>query len=346
MNSSASRKHASTADARHTASAQPPTTTFEQLQIARDILRQNATALQQLSTKLPADFGAAVDLVARCAGCVIVTGVGKAGWIGQKLSATFASTGTRSHFLHPAEAIHGDLGRVGSQDIVLVLSNSGETTEIVTLLPSFQKLGTPVVALTAATTSTLAVASDVVLEYGKTSEACHLGLAPSTTTMLMLAIGDALALVVSRLKEFQATDFAQFHPGGSLGRRLALVEQTMRPLDSCRTALENEPVRDIYIRYSGKDRRAGVVLVVDGKGLLSGIFTDSDLAKILERQQDSLLDQPIGQVMTKSPVTIPAGSRTSLAIETFACRNLSELPVIDKLGRPLGLIDITDVVAG
>lgn len=320
-------------------------TTFEQLRIAKDVIQSESAAIERLADKIPDDFCDAVQLLLQCTGSVIVTGVGKAGWIGQKISASLASTGTRSHFLHPAESIHGDLGRIGPHDVILVFSNSGETSEIVKILPSLDKFGTPIVSITAQTNSTLASHSTAVLNYGKTPEACHLGLAPTTSTILMLAMGDALTLVVSRLHNFKSTDFAKFHPGGSLGKRLSDVEDVMRPIDECRVARQTETVREVYIRFGGATRRAGVVLVADDEQKLVGIFTDSDLARMLERQQDSLFDLPIANVMTRSPVTVAAGSKTMVAIETLACRNLSELPVIDRHGRPVGLIDITDVVS-
>ena len=319
-------------------------TQLEQLQIARDVVRHEGEALLRLANHIPDDFHEAVQLVAKCAGAVIVTGMGKAGWIGQKISASFASTGTRSHFLHPAEAFHGDLGRVGPDDLVLALSNSGETSELLQIIPSLQNFSTPLIAITGNRQSTLAQQSDLVLDYGRTAEAGHLGLAPSTSTTMMLALGDALALVISRVKEFRDVDFAKYHPGGSLGRKLSRVDELMRPLDQCRVALERETVRSIYVQHGGSDRRVGVILVVNDNGILTGLFTDSDLARLLERQQDEKFDLPIAELMTRSPVTITSGNKTALAIEILACRNLSELPVVDKKGRPLGLIDITDVV--
>lgn len=319
-------------------------TKFEQLQIATEVIKSESSALQRLSANLPDDFCNAVGLLLDCQGCVIVTGVGKAGWIGQKISASLASTGTRSHFLHPAEAVHGDLGRVGPDDLILVFSNSGETGEILKLIPTFEKFGTPIVSITGKSKSTLVAHSAAVLNYGATQEACHLGLAPSTSTALMLALGDALSLVVSRSKNFEAIDFAKFHPGGSLGKRLSLVEEVMRPISECRVARQSETVREVYIQQGGRDRRAGAVLITDCDEKLTGFFTDSDLAKLLERQQDELFDQPIHTVMTRNPVTVSAGSKTMVAIETLACRNLSELPVVDSQGKVIGLIDITDVV--
>lgn len=317
---------------------------FGRVRHASSIVRQQADAVSHLATSLPPDFDLVVELILNCRGSVIVTGMGKAGWIGQKISASLASTGTRSHFLHPAEAIHGDLGRIGPDDLIMVLSNSGETSEIVTLLPNIAAANVPIVAVTGKQDSTLGQHADLVLDYGKTSECGHLGLAPSTSTTLMLVLGDALALTLSHERQFQPTDFAKFHPGGSLGRRLALVEEIMRPLDQCRTAVENETVRSIYIRNQSESRRSGAVMVLTDRGKLSGLFTDSDLARLLEKQQDSQLDDAISAVMTHGPLTVQHGTRTEVAIETLACRNISELPVVDAEGKPLGMIDITDVV--
>ncbi|MEL7496863.1 MAG: KpsF/GutQ family sugar-phosphate isomerase [Planctomycetota bacterium] len=319
--------------------------TFEQMRTAGDVIRAEANALESLANSVPVDFCDAVELILRCNGCVIVTGVGKAGWIGQKVSASFASTGTPSHFLHPAEAFHGDLGRVGPHDLILVFSNSGETSEVSQLLPSFENFGTPIISITGNPDSTLASKSTATLCYGKTQEVCHLGLAPTTSTTLMLAMGDALTLVVSKSRRFSAAKFAKFHPGGSLGKKLSNVEDIMRPISECRLAVETETVREIYVRSGGTARRAGVVLVTNDQGVLTGLFTDSDLARLLGRQQDNQFDSPIRDVMTQSPITIKMGSKTVVAIETLACRNLSELPVVDENGTAVGLIDITDVVS-
>ncbi len=322
----------------------PSSISFDLMRQARNIVHDEAQALENLAANFPTSFVDAVELVAECQGAVIVCGVGKAGWIGQKISASLASTGTISHFLNPSEAFHGDLGRIGSHDIVLALSNSGETSELTQILPRINQFGVPIISITARADSTLAKHSQVVLDYGKTEETGHLQLAPSTTTTVMLAVGDALALVVSEQRQFQAMDFAKYHPGGSLGRKLSLVEEIMRPLAHCRIAQESETVREVYVRYHGNDRRVGVVLVVNQKNQLAGLFTDSDLARMLERQQDALFDAPMRDVMTESPFTITSGSRTAVAVETLACRNLSELPVVDHKGCPIGLIDITDVV--
>ena len=318
---------------------------FEHIRQGREILLNQAKAIDTVGKNVPADFPLAVELIAGCRGAVIVVGIGKAGWIGQKISASLASTGTASHFLHPSEALHGDLGRVKTDDVVLVLSNSGETAEIVNLLPRVKDLGVKTVAITATLDSTLARHATAVLDFGKVKESGHLGLAPSASTTVMLAIGDALALTVSRFKDFQATDFAKFHPGGSLGLKLSNVTEVMRPISSCRIGLETDTVRNLFVSQGGARRRSGVVMLIGQSGELTGIFTDSDLAKLLERQQDDLFDGPVSQVMTTHPITIDAGERTSVAIETLATRNISELPVVDSQGRPVGLVDITDIVS-
>lgn len=315
---------------------------FEQLRLARDVVRDEGRALLALSERLGDEFCQAIDVLYKCRGCIIVSGMGKAGLIGQKIAATLASTGTRSHFLHPGEAIHGDLGRVHRDDVVLMLSFSGETEEVTRLLPSLREI--PIVAITRKSESTLGRGAAVVLSLGEMREACTLGLAPSTSTTAMLAIGDALALVMSRMRRFSPLDFVKFHPGGSLGRQLAKVEDVMRPLDQCRVAEETKTVRQVFIDAGLPGRRTGAVMLTDGDGRLSGIFTDSDLARLLERRRDDCLDLPVAEVMTRTPQTVRVETRMTDAVEALAQRKLSELPVVDRAGRPVGLIDITDVV--
>lgn len=317
----------------------------EQLRYARQIIQIEAEALESLGRRLDTEFCRAAAELYQCPGSVIVTGIGKAGLIGQKIAATLASTGTRSHFLHAAEAVHGDLGRIHRTDLMLVLSHSGETQEVVRLLPTIQQLTVPIVAVTGHRASTLARAAQVILDLGPLKEACSLGLAPSTSTTAMLAIGDALALVVSRMRSFGREDFARFHPGGSLGRQLAKVEEQMRPLADCRVANCSQSVRQVLVERRRPARRTGAVMIVDPDGILRGIFTDSDLARLFESRRDDALDGPIRQVMTKRPTTVPAGSMVSDAVEIMAERKISELPVVDAAGKPIGLIDITDIVA-
>lgn len=316
----------------------------EQLGYAAEVIELEARALEQLARRLDARFCRATQLLRECRGSVLVSGIGKAGLIGQKIAATLASTGTRSHFLHPAEAVHGDLGRVHSTDMMLILSQSGETEEVVRLLPALRSAGVPIVAVTGRAASTLGKAADVVLELGALKEACHLGLAPSTSTTAMLALGDALALVASRMRAFGREDFARFHPGGNLGRQLSKVEDHMRPLDECRIASDQHTVRRVLIEVSRPGRRSGAMLLIDADGRLSGIFTDSDLARLFERRQDEMLDHPICDVMTARCCCVRRGSAMGDAVEMLAERKISELPVVDELGRPVGLIDVTDIV--
>jgi arabinose-5-phosphate isomerase len=315
------------------------------LSFAKQILNQEAQVLQELAARLDERFGQAVQFVLRCQGSIIVCGIGKAGLVGQKLTATFSSTGTPSHFLHPAEAIHGDLGRIGKNDAVLMLSQSGETEEITRLLPSIKQFGVPLLAITATETNTLARNADIVLPLGKFGEADPLGLAPTTSTTAMMALGDALALVVSQRRKFRAEDFAAFHPGGALGRKLCLVEDQMRTLDRCRVAPDTETIREVFVRHSVPGRRSGAILLTNHDGKLSGIFTDSDLARLFEKRNDKMLDRPICEVMTSQLASVHIGSKMLEAIAVMGEKHISELPVIDDEHRPVEMIDITDVVA-
>lgn len=317
---------------------------FEQLRFGREVIRDEGDALVALADRLHDEFCDAVDLMLQCQGSVIVTGMGKAGLVAQKITATLASTGTNSHFLHPAEAIHGDLGRIRRNDLVLALSFSGESEEIVRLLPSLADLHVRLIAITGKAESSLAQAADVVLDLGPVREACPNGLAPSTSTASMMAMGDALALVLSRMRQFTPEDFARFHPGGSLGRKLAKVEDVMRPLAECRVASESHSIRDVFVMASRPGRRTGAIILTNAEGRLAGIFTDSDLAKLLETKQDAALDAPISELMTKCPATVTVGTRMRLAIELLGERKISELPVVNDQHEPVGLIDITDIV--
>lgn len=322
-----------------------PVTDNETLTLGREMLAAETRALAKLIGKLDRNFSAAIQMLHDLQGNLIVTGMGKAGLIGQKLAATFASTGTSAHFLHPAEAFHGDLGRVQTGDVVLALSQSGETGEVVQLLPALKEFGVPLIAITASPTNTLGRAADITIELGKLDEACWLGLAPSTSTTAMLALGDALALVLSRIKGFQPEDFARYHPGGSLGRKLSDVEDHMRPLEECRVAGASDTVRDVLVGCTKPGRRTGAIMLVDDQGCLVGLFTDSDLAKLIERRNEAALDQPVSQLMVTQPQTVLQGSKMLEAVEILADRKISELPVVDNADKPVGLIDVTDVVS-
>lgn len=314
------------------------------LAFARDVLRIEAAAVERVRSRLDGAIAEAARLILGARGSVIVTGMGKAGLVGQKLAATLASTGTRAFPLHPAEAVHGDLGRIRAGDVVLALSQSGETEEVVRLLPALKQLGATLIAITERSSSSLGRAAAICIALGPIEEACPLGLAPSASTTALMAVGDALALLVSRLRDFRAEDFALFHPGGNLGRKLSRVEDVMRIGRHIRTASPTETVREVLVRLGGARRRSGAILVVGTDGELRGIFTDSDLARLFENRREALLDHSLGDVMTVDPVCVTVGDSVAEAVERLKARKLSELPVVDRGGRLVGLVDITDLI--
>jgi len=316
----------------------------DRLRAGKRIILEEANALNIVAAGLGTEFSQAVDMVLNCRGCVVVTGMGKAGLIGQKITATLSSTGTRAQFLHPAEALHGDVGCVHAEDVVLALSNSGETEEISRLIPPIKELTAALIAITGRSTSTLATAADLILTWPKMSEAGQLKLAPSNSTTAMLAVGDALALVVSEARGFTREDFARFHPAGSLGNRLKSVQEVMRQGADLRIARQAESIREVLVGLSRPDRRTGAVMLIDDAGVLTGLFTDSDLARLLEKRADDQLDRAIVEVMTSGPVTISADAMLTDALAVLSERRISELPVVDAEGKPVGLIDITDVI--
>ncbi len=324
--------------------AASPMTPLEQLRYAREIIHLEGQALASVARRLDGEFCRAVDVLFACQGSAIATGMGKAGLIAHKVAATLASTGTRSHYLHPAEAVHGDLGQIRRDDVALIFSQSGETEEVLRLLPSLAEFGVPMIAITGRAASTLGRAATVTIELGPLKEACALGLAPSTSTTAMLAVGDALALVTSRMRDFGRQDFARFHPAGNLGRQLSKVDDFMRPLAECRLAAVSQSVRQVFVKRSLRGRRTGAIMLVDAQGKLAGIFTDSDLARLFEGNRDAAIDRPICEVMTSRPCTVPQGAMMLDAVAVMAERKISELPVIDAEGKPQGMIDITDVV--
>ncbi|MDP1798489.1 MAG: KpsF/GutQ family sugar-phosphate isomerase [Planctomycetaceae bacterium] len=326
------------------AQAVVPYARVEQLREARSIVAHEGQALVDLSRRLDTTFCDAIERIADCRGCVVVTGVGKAGLIGQKIAATMSSTGTRAFFLHPTEAFHGDLGSLGAEDIMLLLSHSGESDEVCRLLPWVRSLGLPMIAITGEAHSTLARAADITIALGRLIEAGLHGLPPTTSTTAMLAVGDALALVVAQSRGFTPQQFGRLHPGGSLGRRLTPVKEVMRRGDEMRLSVETASVREVLTGLQRPGRRTGAVILVDEQGHLSGLFTDSDLARLLEQRRDDQLDRPIVEVMTARPITIRDDAILEEAVGLLSARRLSELPVVDHEHRPVGLLDITDVI--
>ncbi len=323
----------------------PPATLMERLRLLRQIVSAEANAILASAASLSPDVVRAAEMTANCDGCVLVTGVGKAGLVGQKLVATLASTGTPAHYLHPSEAVHGDLGRLRQCDLVWAISNSGRSEEITRIAPHLREYSSGLIAITATDDNPLAAAADCVVAFGQHGEACPNGLAPTSSTAVMMAVGDGVAMLASQLRSFSPQDFARFHPGGALGRKLADVVQLMRPLEVCRVAHSQTTIRDAMVTASKTGRRTGAVMLVDDDGRLAGLFTDSDLARLLETRDDMALDQPIASRMTVNPATTAAGSLLQEAMAIISRLRISELPVIDEDCRPIGLLDITDLVA-
>ena len=315
-----------------------------QIQEARDVLTVESKALAAVADRIDDSFVRAVDMMNRCTGNIIITGMGKAGHVGRKVSSTMASTGARSHFLHPAEAVHGDLGRIASDDIVLAFSHSGESAELTQILRPLKTLSAGLIGVTSRATSALAAASDVAIVYGDVEEACPIGMAPSTSCAVMMALGDSLAFVLMKIRAFTHDDFGRFHPAGTLGRRLAMVDDVMRDGSQLRIAASNLTVAEVFSSVQRPGRRSGAILLVDGDGKLEGIFTDSDLAKLIEKKQMDCFERPVSQFMTRRPKILRLGQKVTDALDLLALFHLSEIPVLDKEDRPVGLIDITDLI--
>ncbi|OIO37249.1 MAG: hypothetical protein AUJ72_04900 [Candidatus Omnitrophica bacterium CG1_02_46_14] len=312
------------------------------IKIARQVIKVERDALSVLITKIDKNFDIACHMILKSKGRVVVTGMGKPGFIAQKISATLSSTGTPSLFLHPAEALHGDLGRVMKNDVVIAFSNSGQTEEIIKLLPVIQKIGAKLIAVTGNPKSILAKYSDITLDAGVKKEACALNLAPTASTTVMLALGDALALAVSEKKGFKEEDFAFYHPGGNIGKKLLLkVSDIMRTGQDHPVVSENLKVKEAL--YCITRARAGSASVVNSKGKLSGIFTDGDLRRHLEAGE-KILGLPVRDVMTKNPITIAPNILAVEASIILRNRKIDELPVVDKKYRPLGLLDVQDLL--
>jgi arabinose-5-phosphate isomerase len=312
------------------------------LRRAREVLDIEAEAVKALKGRIGKDFLRAVDTALKTKGRVVVSGMGKTGIIAQKFSATLASTGTPSLFLHTAEAIHGDLGKVTGDDTVIVISNSGSTEEMKQLLPLLKKIGAKIIALTGNAKSILAKYSDVVLDVSVKKEACPLGLAPTASTTATLAMTDALAVCLLELKGFKEKDFAFFHPGGALGRRLFLkVEDIMRKGDANPIVREGEKVSRVLLKITRS--RAGSATVVDKHGKLKGIFTDGDLRRHLGIDE-KLPGRPIREVMTKNPTVISKEMLAAEAMRILRERKIDEVPVVDKKNHPVGLLDVQDLL--
>jgi arabinose-5-phosphate isomerase len=311
---------------------------------AREILLEEAEAVRCQSEHLDDEFIRAVDLVLSCTGRVVVTGMGKSGLVGRKISATLASTGTPSLFLHPGEAVHGDLGMVTPSDIVIAISNSGEVDEVLAILPSLKIIGVPLIAITESRTSTLAKNCDLILQVKVEREACPLGLAPTSSTTAVMAFGDALALVLLEARDFRREDYAVYHPGGALGRRLLLtVEKLMYCGSKMPVISERKTVREAVITMTRGN--FGAAVAVDAAGVLTGIITDGDLRRIFEKYREPL-DLLVEQVMTVNPKTITQEKLAAEAMHVMESKEISVLPVVDLHNKPVGIVHLHDIIRG
>lgn len=306
----------------------------------KKVLKEEATAL--LKCKVDKNFEKAIELILNCKGKVIVIGLGKSGLIGQKISSTFSSTGTPSIFLHPVEAVHGDIGIIMKNDVVIIISQSGETEEVIELLPSLKRLDIPIIAITGKKNSTLAKKSDCVLNSYVEKEACPMGLAPTASTTVQLAIGDSLAVVLLKLKNFKKEDFAMLHPGGSLGKKLILkVKDIMHTGDEVPSVTLNTKLKEAMLVMTNK--RFGCTAIVDDKGVIKGIFTDGDLRRLFEKNENPY-DLPVKKIMTINPKTIDEEELAVAALSKMEKNSITVLLIPDNKNRLKGIIHLHDIL--
>jgi len=311
------------------------------LALARKVLETEAAAILALVTRVDGRFDCAVQLLRKCAGRVIVTGMGKSGIICRKIAATLTSTGTPAFFLHPAEAFHGDLGVIQGGDVVIALSYSGETDEILRLLDTIRRLGAKLIAITGTASSSLAQAADVALDCSVAEEACPMNLAPTASTTAALAIGDALAMTLLVEKGFKPEDFANLHPGGKLGKRLMRVESLMHGGKQCPTVRADTRMHDVIYEMSSKG--LGMTCVIDGGDALVGIITDGDLRRHMQGGP-GILELTAGDVMTRGPVSIPPSTLAAEALLIMEQRKITSIPVVDGPARRVaGVVHLHDL---
>jgi arabinose-5-phosphate isomerase len=308
---------------------------------AQRVLRIEADAIAGLIERLDACFDKVVDLLHDCKGRVVVTGVGKSGLIGRKIAATLASTGTPSFFLHAADALHGDLGVMASGDVLLAISSSGETEELVELIEPARRMGVQIVAMTSNPRSTLAATSDVVLDIAVKEEACPLNLAPTASTAAALAMGDALAIALHDRRGFKEEDFAALHPGGRLGKKLRRLESLMRTGDALPRVLPDTKMPDVIYEMSRKS--LGLTAVAQADGKLLGIITDGDLRRMMQRGKENVLDLTARDCMTKNPVTMPRTELAASALRLMEEKKITSVLVVDAAGKLEGVLHVHDL---
>jgi arabinose-5-phosphate isomerase len=311
------------------------------LETAKRVLRIEARALEEVMARLDDSFARAVELLLACKGRVVVTGMGKSGLVARKISATLSSTGTPSFFLHPADAVHGDLGMLAPGDAVLAVSYGGETDEIVALLEAFKRLEVPLLTLTGKPKSTLGEASAVVIDVRVSEEACTLNLAPTASTTAAMAVGDALAVALLERRNFQPDDFAALHPGGRLGKKLLRVEHLMHKGPALPSVKESAAMADVFHEMSAK--KLGMTTVVTPEGQLAGILTDGDLRRLMEKYRGAALELSAGQAMTRNPQTIAPHTLASEALNLMEKRRITSVVVADEGGVVRGVVHLHDL---
>ncbi len=327
---------------RRARAATPSRNARDVLQRGRAVIAAEAAAIG--AVRLDATFAEAVRWILGCKGRVVVTGMGKPGFVAQKISATLASTGTPSLYVHPAEAAHGDLGRIAKDDVVIALSNSGETEEILRLMPALEKIGARIVAITGDRTNQLARRADLVITFGNVEEACPLGLAPTASTAVLLAVGDALAMAVLQSRAFDREEYALYHPGGKLGRGLMKVHEVMRQGDANPIVREDQALSAAVAVMTKTPGRPGATSVVGAEGRLVGIFTDGDLRRLVE-QGEADFARPVSEVMGRNPRTIRPDALLVDAARVLREARIDQVPVVDGEGKPVGLLDVQDLLA-
>jgi arabinose-5-phosphate isomerase len=311
------------------------------IETARRVLRIEGQAIQDVLERLDGSFVAAVDLLFACKGRVVVSGMGKSGLIGRKISATFSSTGTPSFFLHPAEAVHGDLGMLARGDAMLAVSYGGETEEIMRLLEALKRMEIPLVTLTGKISSTLAEASDVVVDVSVKEEACSLNLAPTASTTVAMAVGDALAVSLLERRGFRPDDFAALHPAGRLGNKLLRVEHVLHAGEKLPVVAVETPMPEVFHEMSAKG--LGMTTVVEADGKLAGILTDGDLRRLMEKYRGATLEMTAGACMTRRPQTIGPHVLASEALNLMEKRKITSIVVVDEGKKVMGVVHLHDL---
>ena len=324
-----------------TAHSQPPSVNFKK--IALDTLKIEQQALDVLATQIDARFERACEIMLNCQGRVVITGMGKSGHIGRKMAATFASTGTPSFFVHPGEAGHGDLGMIVKGDVVIAISNSGKSDEIMMLMPIIKHLNVPLITISATDRGPMPQNADIALTLGEATEACPLGLAPTSSTTATLALGDALAVALLEARGFTSDDFARSHPAGALGKRLLLhVKHLMHTDKNLPKVSPDTPMSKVL--YEISDKRLGLTTVVDKNDTLLGIFTDGDLRRLIDKQQGFDVNRAVADVMTKNPATISAELRAVDALEQLHDKKINQFVVINQNNQVIGVISMHDLI--